>query len=437
MLNTRIDDIQSLRSPFGAPSRWSSLARFGLAVSAGYCAFVWIPWTLSFLSLAHWPFTALAAVGRWPITHVFRLPEHFVPSAWAANFLPHYLAAAVVAIGMSILAAAWIAIDRRAANYSRAFAWLHRIVRYMLGTILLMYGWHKILPGQFGRFAAGAGTDYLIHQVGQLPPRDLLWAFMEASRTYQVFTGVVEALSGLLLFSPSTAPFGALLALASLTNVFVVDVGYDVNVKFFAGQLLLMSLLVLVPYVRPLIKQLRALMARGSGRERRLSAVVALVAIVFTFRGAQRTVDDNRAIRETPLHGIWDVEQVTRNGTPVPLLVTDSTLWRRLVFPFKGTQSAAIIVWMSDAVTRFTSTIDIAASRIDLSPIRGNAVAGSIRGLAGSDSGERQSFTFTLEDQNHLVLMKSASGGGFQVIRLRRFDPAEYRLLAHKVEWRW
>jgi hypothetical protein len=38
------------------------------------------------------------AVGQWPITHVFGLPEHFVTSPAAANFLPHYLATLIFAI---------------------------------------------------------------------------------------------------------------------------------------------------------------------------------------------------------------------------------------------------------------------------------------------------------------------------------------------------
>jgi hypothetical protein len=51
-------------------------------------------------------------------------------------------------------------------------------------------------------------------------------------------------------------------------------------------------------------------------------------------RGRRRRVRDRPA--QTPLHGIWDVQEVTRDGVAVPLLITDRNLWRRLVLPWAG-----------------------------------------------------------------------------------------------------
>jgi hypothetical protein len=43
----------------------------------------------------------------------------------------------------------------------------------------------------------------------------VLWASIAASRSYEVFTGCVELLGGILLFIPATAPLGAIISLAA------------------------------------------------------------------------------------------------------------------------------------------------------------------------------------------------------------------------------
>jgi hypothetical protein len=234
-----------------APSSdaWSPLRRIVLGTCLGYSLQVWVPWNIGNLLQVDWPLTAFQRLGRWTIINVLGLPEHFVPSIWASNNLTNYAAAAAAAMLAAIGSIAWVLLDRRPRTYSRLFAWLHTVVRYLLAAEMLFYGWDKVLPGQFGRMTYGAGTDYLVHQVGQLSPRDLMWAFMEASRTYQVFAGALEMTSGALLLARASVPVGAALAIASLVNVLMLDIGYDVAVKFFAGQLLLMAVLVVAPYL--------------------------------------------------------------------------------------------------------------------------------------------------------------------------------------------
>jgi hypothetical protein len=438
------------RAPASRAHDWSALSRVAFVVCCAYFLFVWVPWTLMILWGIQWPFSTLYAIGQWPITNVLHLPEHS-PSLTAADYLPNYLAALVVVVVSAAVAVVWALVDRRPANYSRPFVWQHTALRFMLAALLLSYGWHKVLPAQFGRFALGAGTDYFIHQVGQLPPRDLLWAFMEASRSYQVFTGLMECAAGLLLLTRRTAVLGALLGVADLTNVLMLNIGYDVSVKFFAGQMLLMALFVLAPYANRLIRvlalpekgqtvQLQPFFARPTADRtvRVIGVLCAGLILVWTFRSAQATVSANRAIARSPLHGIWDVETITRNGVAVPLVITDETMWRRLVFPWEGATAGAMIVWMSDAVTRCSSKIDLDAKRIELEPLPGvSTVAGSVFGVPGASARERQSFSFSNAGDDHLVLHKMTPAGDALVIRLRKFDSGTYQLIAHKHEWTW
>jgi hypothetical protein len=147
---------------------------------------VWLPWCLGFFGVSFgWWFD----VGQWSITHILRLPEHFVDSPTAGNVLTHYVSTAVFVLVSTALATIWLAVDRRGITYPIAFVCAFVLARFLLAGYMMGYGWIKVLPAQFGRMASGAGTDYLMQQVGQLPPTDLLWAFMEASRPYQVFAG--------------------------------------------------------------------------------------------------------------------------------------------------------------------------------------------------------------------------------------------------------
>ena len=93
---------------------------------------------------------------------------------------------------------------------------------------MLRDGWAKVLPGQFG---PGVDPIYLTQQVGQLTPSNLLWTFMGASRGYTIFAGIVETTGGVLLLTRRTATLGALISAAAMSNVLMLNLAYDVNVK--------------------------------------------------------------------------------------------------------------------------------------------------------------------------------------------------------------
>jgi hypothetical protein len=74
---------------------------------------------------------------------------------------------------------------------------------------------------------------------------------MGYSAPYNVFTGGVELLAGLLLFSRRLTTIGALLSIAALTNVLMLS-SYDVHVKLFTLHLLAMGVFLLAPDLRRL-----------------------------------------------------------------------------------------------------------------------------------------------------------------------------------------
>ena len=121
----------------------------------------------------------------------------------------------------------------------RLYAWVHTIVRFALAGIMMGYGWSKLFPQQFN--GGQVPVTWLLRPLGSFSPHGLLWIYMGYSRPYAMFCGAGEVLGALLLCSRRTATLGALILIAILSNVVMVNFAYDVDVKTFSVNLLLMA----------------------------------------------------------------------------------------------------------------------------------------------------------------------------------------------------
>ncbi|MEM1179681.1 MAG: hypothetical protein AAGM22_15135 [Acidobacteriota bacterium] len=117
------------------------------------------------------------------------------------------------------------------------------LVRYFLILIMFSYGFAKVFPMQFQTM----GPDRLLQPYGDSSPMGLLWTFMGASAGYQIFGGAAEVLGGALLVFRRTATLGALVVVAVMTNVFALNVFFDVPVKLYSFHYLLMAALLVIP----------------------------------------------------------------------------------------------------------------------------------------------------------------------------------------------
>jgi len=84
-------------------------------------------------------------------------------------------------------------------------------------------------------------------RVGDLSPMALLWTFMEYSRPYAFFGGLMELVAIVLLCFRRTATLGALVCLAVMMNVALLNYAYGVPVKLYA-TMITVSAAVLVLY---------------------------------------------------------------------------------------------------------------------------------------------------------------------------------------------
>src|SRR6202046_5549488 len=87
----------------------------------------------------------------------------------------------------------------------------------------------------------------LLEPYGNFSPMGVLWSSIGASPAYEIFAGSAEFLGGILVLIPRTRTLGALVCLADMIQVFLLNMTYDVPVKLLSFHLILLSLLMLAP----------------------------------------------------------------------------------------------------------------------------------------------------------------------------------------------
>jgi hypothetical protein len=267
--------------------------------------------------------------------------------------------------GAAIISLIWTAVDRRR-EYRRAHGWLQIYLRYLLATVMLAYGMVKVIPGQF----PPPSLIQLITPVGDLTRMRLLWLSMGVAPAYSVFTGVCEVVGGVLLFSRRTLTLGALILVASLSNVLALNLAYGIGVQLNSTVYLFMAMVLLAPDARRLVDVFFAkTVSSGAGPVatgawmRRGSAIAKVLVVVWIIGVWVREAYVERAAGQPipALYGIYDVEEFTRGGTSVAR--GDSTRWHRFVM---AERDSAAIQMTGGSPERFQVRHDAAARTLTL-----------------------------------------------------------------------
>ncbi|HEY5950245.1 MAG TPA: hypothetical protein VIV40_32345 [Kofleriaceae bacterium] len=318
-------------------SAWQRFAfRFGviaaaLMVSMHLFIFVPIPaLTIALMRGWHWLSVQFGALLGLDVP-----PLEFTGSG---DQLWHYLQLALCGLFAVIGALAWT-LRARAVAYPRLAAICVVVLRYYLAGILIGYGMAKVLPMQFPPLYL-ARYDQAI---GDMSPMGLLWSFMGHSQTYTWFAGAAEVVGSVLLLWRRTSVIGALILIAVMTNVVLLNFCYDVPVKLFSLQLLAMLFAVVLPDARRLLGAVLGYPAReapprtrGTPTAERVRLAIKLVMIVMIGLrawGHYTFVDAIERMRtKSALHGIWRAERVVIDGVEHPPLLTDDARWHKLIF---------------------------------------------------------------------------------------------------------
>ncbi len=105
--------------------------------------------------------------------------------------------------------------------------YIEKVLRYFTAFYMIRYGVVKFYnfgkPLQFDLY-----TYYLDTTIRELSSTELLWVFYSYAPLYTFVIGIIECISGVLLFSPKYKLYGALLSLPILANVFLMNYFYDI-----------------------------------------------------------------------------------------------------------------------------------------------------------------------------------------------------------------
>ncbi|HEX4417090.1 MAG TPA: hypothetical protein VH165_04280 [Kofleriaceae bacterium] len=316
-------------------------------------------------------------VGLWIARHVFRLTGP-MPNALDGDNGDTSEEYARLLVGVAIAAIAaviWTIADRRRPRAPWVERVLHLLLRYAIALGLASYALAKIFPVQFGEL----DTVALESRVGELSPMRLMWHFMEYSRPYSMFAGIMELSVVLLVAFRRTATLGALLCLVVMTNVALLDICYDVPVKLFSASMAI-SAAVLVVYDAP---RLAAAVLRrplppppvetSVVRSRRwrvagwLVKIVLIGGVLISSAVVMRSAGTNlQPPTSLPLEGMWNVTSFVQAGQELVQTAAPAR-WRRVVIgSWRG-----MIRFEDDTIASCTAQVDAAAHTLALSCSKG------------------------------------------------------------------
>lgn len=200
-------------------------------------------------SWLHWPFIHAAL---WLGQHVFHLTgvAATLHGGGSNDRAIDWIALGVMFVMAIVATLAWTALDRHRKAYPTLFGWFRFIIRLALGVALFGYGMYKVFPIQM----PPPSLAVLNEPLGNTSPMTLLWTLIGVNPGYEMVCGAAEVIAGLLILFRRTALLGALVTAFITTNIVLYNFFFDVPVKIFGTQLLLMSLAVIVPDVRSLFR---------------------------------------------------------------------------------------------------------------------------------------------------------------------------------------
>ena len=286
--------------------------------------------------------------------------------------------AAGIATGLALVWSFLMLVLRNRAISWNGDAWLHSvvrvIVRFYLMQMLFSYGFAKVFPLQF----QPPNSFRLNQQLGDMSPMGLLWTFMGFSTPYQMFTGAIEVLGGLLLITRRTTLAGALVTIVAMTQIFALNMCFDVPVKLYSFHYLVMALFLAAPDMPRLFSIFILGRAAPAQPFPRLLGSLVCHRLAYTFRtllvlamlygqiqvGYKRW-NDTYGGPPTPVTGRWErvsLQIDTKDASP-----NDPLNWKFLDFVNKSmvritSQNAPMTVyrtaWSADGnlltLTRFT-----------------------------------------------------------------------------------
>ena len=412
--------------------RWGLATRLAFRLVFAYEIIYSFPFPLNLLpwsdKILGWYDALFGKMTIWTGAHILHLNSPLAYSfyadgdslfGWVANLVKLMLAVAAAVI--------WSLLDHKRSSYRSMQEWLWLYVRLVLGTAMLGYGAVKVIKVQFPDLFLWR----LLSPYGDSSPGGLLWSFMGYSRSYNLFTGLVELVGGALLFVPRLATLGALVCVGAMANVFMLNVGYDVPVKLYSLNLLLMGVYLMASEARRLLdffvlnRPAAPVTHLPLFRRRWLNnAALALQLVLLLCVGASQLYQSHQRYRQSgdgapppPLFGVYSVDEFIVDGQTRPAVLTDDARWRRVTFE----RYNLMAIFPGDSpVQRYKIKLDPAKESVELHKITGGSW--------------KAAFTFQQPSPTQVTLSGEMDGRRIQAT-LRRLELKSLPLYENGFHW--
>ena len=245
----------------------------------------------------------------------------------------------VAAVGCTV----WSVVDRKRRSHTQLNYWLCLFTRYNIALFAFAYGIIKLFALQMPFPSA----SMMATSLGDLLPMRLSWMFIGYSSPYQIFSGAMEVLVGVLLLYRRTATLGAIVGTAVFTNVMLLNLAYDIPVKIFSMHIVLMCLFLLVNEYNRIIcffvlnKPTNSCTIYNFNYPKRwmrltrivLKTLFILIAVALVFYNSYGWYKEVNIVSEpSPLkRGVYDVAVFAVNKDTLPALLTDTLRWQDVI----------------------------------------------------------------------------------------------------------
>jgi hypothetical protein len=372
-----------------------------------------------------WP---MRQIVFWTAAHIFhaKLPLVYSGSGSGDKTFDWVLAFCLLVFA-ALATAIWSVLDRRRENYVTLHKWFRVFIRFALASQMVGYGMVKVIPLQM----PFPFLTRLVEPFGNFSPMGVLWSSIGAAPAYEMFAGSAEMLGGILLIIPRTTTLGALVCVADMTQVFMLNMMYDTPVKLFSFHLLLMALFLLASELQRLADfffRNRAVVPSAQPqlfKTRPANRIAFAVQIAFGLwmigTAAYGGWDDwhqyGGGRPKSALYGIWSVDELWIDGQLRSPLLNDYDRWRRAIFDFP---SAMAFQRMDDSFVRYGAAINVNDNTLALTK--------------ASDKNWKANFTFQRLAQDQLILDGNMDSHKIHM-QLRLVDRSKFLLINRGFHW--
>lgn len=326
----------------------------------------------------------------------------------------------------SIGAIIWSIIDRKRKNYAKLLRLIVIFLAYYIIFAMLSYGLYKVFPLQFSAPSLGR----LIQPYGHSSPMGIAWTFMGASKAYTIFSGVAEVLAALLLMFRRTRTLGGLVAFGVMLNVFMMNMCYDIPVKLYSFHLMFFSFFIFIQDWKRIFAVFftkatvipRSFPSYFKKPEHNYIALGLKVLLLghFLYGTLFEALEANAQYGpNTPkpaMYGIYEIQHFQKNKDTIPMLVTNDTLWRRIVFQRANYFS---VYYMNNGGVWHSLKLDTIAKTMEVTN--------------RSDSTDVYNFNYKLQDS--MLTLSGTHKEDMLLIKAKQYDLKKFKLINRGFNW--